>query len=191
MSRRAANQAVTPHLVLLSGGIDSAAALALICEAGSPAAALYVDYGQAAAASEAKASAAVAAYYRVGYQSVGCSGRSFGAGEIRGRNALLVHLALFAFRGDTGVVVIGIHAGTSYRDCSSDFVRLMQQSYDFHTAGQIALSAPFVDHVKGDVVSLALQLGLPLDLTYSCEAGNEPCGRCLSCQDREAILARS
>jgi 7-cyano-7-deazaguanine synthase len=149
-----------------------------------------VDYGQAAAASEARASAAVAAYFGVPNKKVDCRSRSFGAGEIRGRNAFLAHLALMAFPGETGVVVLGIHAGTGYRDCDIAFVKLIQQSYDFHTGGQIALAAPFVSQSKGDVVHLAFSLGLPLDLTYSCEAGNVPCGVCRSCGDREAFVAR-
>lgn len=179
----------TLHIVLLSGGIDSATGLALICQAGSQASALFVDYGQAAALSEARASAALAAHFGVQHQALTCSGRSFGAGEIRGRNAFLVHLAFMAFPNETGVVVIGIHAGTVYRDCSSDFVNLMQQSYDFHAGGRMALVAPFVDYSKADVFNLAVKLELPLELTYSCEAGNEPCGLCLSCLDRGELRA--
>jgi 7-cyano-7-deazaguanine synthase len=191
MSREVATDAPTPHLILLSGGIDSAAALALICQAGSPVSALFVDYGQGAAASEARASAALAVHFGVKRQTLTCSGSNFGAGEIRGRNAFLTHLALMTFQGETGVVVMGIHAGTVYRDCSSDFVDLIQQSYDFHVGGRISLAAPFVDYFKADVFNLALKIGLPVELTYSCEAANEPCGMCVSCCDREELLART
>jgi hypothetical protein len=63
--------------------------LALTLEVGPSASALFVDYGQAAASSEAKASAAIASHFGVDYQSLSCTGRTFGAGEIRGRNAFL------------------------------------------------------------------------------------------------------
>ena len=179
------------HVVLLSGGIDSAAALALTLEGHSPASVLFVDYGQAAAASEARASADIAAHYGVGYERVTCAGRTFGDGEIRGRNALLVHVALITLRTDAGIIVLGIHAGTAYRDCTPAFVDLMQGSYDFHTGGQVSLAAPFLSQVKGDVVNLALRLGVPTDLTYSCEVANQPCGSCLSCRDRKELLART
>jgi 7-cyano-7-deazaguanine synthase len=152
---------------------------------------LFVDYGQAAAASEAGASAAVASHFRVPHQTLMCRGRSFGSGEIRGRNAFLAHLALMTLPGETGIVVLGIHAGTGYRDCSADFVDLIQRSYDFHAAGQIVLSTPLLELTKAGVVGLAMSLRVPLDLTYSCEAANEPCGHCLSCGDREEFVARS
>jgi 7-cyano-7-deazaguanine synthase len=51
------------------------------------------------------------------------------------------------------------------------------------------LLAPFVQWSKADVYSLALRLDVPLGLTHSCEASDEPCGSCRSCVDREALLA--
>jgi 7-cyano-7-deazaguanine synthase len=190
MRREIGTDSAAPHLVLLSGGIDSSAVLALTLEVGTSASALFVDYGQAAASSEAKASAAIAGHFGVEYQSLTCTGQTFGAGEIRGRNAFLVHTALMVLRQTKAVVVLGIHAGTTYRDCSPSFLELMQRSYDFHTGGQVSLAAPLVDQVKGDVVRLASEMGVPVELTYSCEAANEPCGKCLSCRDREELLAR-
>jgi 7-cyano-7-deazaguanine synthase len=190
MRRDIGMDSAATHLVLLSGGIDSSTVLALTLEVGTSTSALFVDYGQAAASSEAKASAAIASHFGVGYQSLRCTGRTFGAGEIRGRNAFLVHTALMTLRQAKAVVVLGIHAGTSYRDCSQSFLELMQRSYDFHTGGQVSLAAPLVDHLKGDVVRLARETGVPVELTYSCEAANEPCGKCLSCRDREELLAR-
>ena len=191
MPRDPGSNARTPQLVLLSGGIDSAAALVLALDSGSTASALFVNYGQAAAISEGRASAALAARYGVKHQTVCCSGQRFGAGEIRGRNAFLAHLALMTYPAETGVIVLGIHAGTGYRDCTFDFVDLIQRSYDFHAGGQIALAAPFINQAKGDVVNLAMKLGLPFELTYSCEAGNAPCGQCRSCRDREVCLDRA
>jgi 7-cyano-7-deazaguanine synthase len=191
MRREIETDSAAPHLVLLSGGIDSSTVLALALEVGISASALFVDYGQAAASSEAKASAAIAGHFGVEYQKLSCTGQTFGAGEIRGRNAFLVHTALMVLRQPKAVVVLGIHAGTTYRDCSPSFLEVMQRSYDFHTGGQVSLAAPLVNQVKGDVVRLASEMGVPFELTYSCEAANEPCGTCLSCRDREELLARS
>src|SRR5947207_1865181 len=73
-----------PHLLLLSGGIDSSAALALaLYNRARTIRALFVDYGQAAAQSEAGASSAIASRFRVQLQPVHIKGWSFGAGEIR------------------------------------------------------------------------------------------------------------
>ena len=176
---------------MLSGGIDSATALALACQGDGHASALFIDFGQAAADAEAAAAVAVAAHYGVPLRALECKGLHFSAGEIRGRNAMLAHLALIAHPGESGLVIIGVHAGTKYRDCSPVFVTVVQQSYDFHTDGRLIISAPFVGHEKSGIFDLARQIGVPLALTYSCEDGNVACGRCLSCRDREALLARA
>jgi 7-cyano-7-deazaguanine synthase len=178
-------------LVLSSGGLDSTTALALACSEGAAVETLFVDYGQGAASAEDRASAAVAGHYGVCRRALRLGDLEFGAGEIRGRNALLLHIALLVFPAERGSVVLGIHAGTPYRDCSPEFVTDMGRSYDFHTAGTIALAAPFVDTDKGGVYSLAADLDVPVALTHSCEQSDVPCGRCLSCQDRLALDARA
>jgi 7-cyano-7-deazaguanine synthase len=52
-------------LVLLSGGIDSAACLDFYLDLGRTPCALFVDYGQLAARAELRAALAVADYYSV------------------------------------------------------------------------------------------------------------------------------
>lgn len=188
-SHMARNNTNRHEVVLLSGGIDSATVLALARQQGAAPVALFVDYGQAAASAEAASSIAIAAHYRSPYRALGFSGLSFGPGEIRGRNAFLAHTALLTFEGSVGVVMIGIHSGTTYKDCSTDFVDLMQRSYDFHTNGAIAFSAPVATRCKSDIYGIAKELGVPIELTYSCEAANQPCTSCLSCRDRGDLLA--
>jgi 7-cyano-7-deazaguanine synthase len=171
-------------LILLSGGIDSTAAVALAVAENHRCRSMFVDYGQAAATAEDSASAAVAAHFGVRRQVLKMTGLAFGAGEIRGRNAFLINAALLGFPAQAGTIVIGIHAGTGYDDCGEAFVALMQQTLDFHTGGAIGLVAPFIHAGKRDVFAIAEDLQVPVDLTFSCEAAAEPCGECLSCRDR-------
>jgi 7-cyano-7-deazaguanine synthase len=111
-------------------------------------------------------------------------------GEIPGRNALLVHLALATAGRDPAVLMLGIHAGTPYRDCTPAFVDAMQASLDFHRDGTLQLAAPFVTWSKSEVYAYARDAAVPLALTYSCEAGTvPPCGACRSCRDRELLDA--
>ena len=153
--------------------------------------ALFVDYGQAPAAAEDRATAAVASHYGIERHRLQLDGLFFGSGEIRARNAFLLHVALLAFPRQTGTIALGIHGGTPYRDCSESFVDTMRRSFDFHTGGAISVSAPFVAMDKTGVFGIARELGVPIDLTHSCEESESPCGACLSCQDREVLLARS
>lgn len=177
-------------LVLLSGGIDSATALALMHTSRVHLSTLFINYGQPAAATEANAASGIAGHYGIPHHELELIGLSFGGGEIRGRNAFLLHLALLASKNQTGLIIIGLHSGTPYRDCSPLFLQLIQDSYDFHTAGTISVAAPFIDRHKSEVFDLAIELQVPLEMTYSCERGTTPCGVCLSCRDREALLAR-
>ncbi|WP_084810594.1 7-cyano-7-deazaguanine synthase [Bradyrhizobium sp. NAS80.1] len=114
--------------------------------------------------------------------------RSYGPGELIGRNAFLIFSAALLGRCDSGGIAIGIHSGTPYYDCSPDFTQkidaLIQQCSD----GRLSVMAPFVHWSKDDVYSYFLSKGIPLKETYSCEAGSSPpCGRCASCLDRARL----
>src|SRR5262245_47735816 len=98
-------------LVLLSGGIDSCATLALCRRRTSLVSALFVDYGQAAVIYEQAAVEQLALHYEVRLTIVRCAGLGqFGGGYIRGRNALLLQLALTAAPFEVGQIAIGLHA---------------------------------------------------------------------------------
>jgi 7-cyano-7-deazaguanine synthase len=174
-------------LVLLSGGIDSAAALALALAEGFTAEALFVDYGQAAAEAERSASRAIANHFGIAWRELNVAGHAFTTGEIRGRNAFLLHSALLVLEWRAALVFIGIHAGTRYRDCDPLFVELVQHSFDYHSGGTVRIAAPFLEWSKLEVYDYAGTTGLPLNLTHSCEAGSAPCGSCRSCLDRRLL----
>ena len=178
-------------LVLASGGVDSSTLLWLSAEQGLRPRALFVDYGQAAAEAEKVAASNVCAGIGAPLRCVRHVGTEFGGGEIRGRNAYLLHTALMEFPTASGVVAMGIHAGTGYPDCSPEFLHIMQRSYEFHTRGAITIAAPFLHWPKQQVFALALQLKLPVAKTYSCESSPTPCGHCSSCLDRCAFEERA
>lgn len=179
-----------PHdVVLLSGGIDSAAALALAIEGDRTVSTLFVDYGQPARIRERRASAEVAEHFHTAHQVLTFAPCRFGPGEIRGRNMFLISSAFMARSPRAGNVIIGIHSGSPYPDCKPDFLRAQQLLLDLQTSGTVGVAAPFIDFSKNEVIEVARRLRVPFRSTYSCEAANEPCGRCLSCVDRESGLA--
>jgi 7-cyano-7-deazaguanine synthase len=182
-------KAASATVVLFSGGVDSATLAAHLLADSLRPELFFVDYGQPSRVAERASARALAAEWSLGLSELTVEGLLPGNGEMVGRNALLTHLAL-AHRPHAEGLYLGIHAGTGYTDCSSEFVELMQRSLDLHTGGQTRISAPFVGMTKADVVALARAAHVPFGLTHSCEVAAEPCGFCPSCTDREALDLR-
>jgi 7-cyano-7-deazaguanine synthase len=175
--------------VLMSGGIDSAACAHLLRSQGMAVDGLFIDHGQAAAEREAGAVSALADHIGITVRRVGVVGSSpCGPCELPGRNAFLIFTALFLSGGRSGLLGLGLHAGTPYYDCSEAFVADIGKLVAEHTDGRVSIAAPFLTWTKKDIYDYFVSSGLPIDATYSCEAGTEPpCGVCASCRDREAL----
>jgi 7-cyano-7-deazaguanine synthase len=149
---------------------------------------LFIDYGQAALARERTASAAVAAHLGIPLRERAIRpAPARGAGELPGRNALLISLGVFELGVEGGLVAIGVHAGTRYYDCSEPFIDSIGRLVQEQTDGRTGVAAPLAAWTKSDVFNAFRSTGLPVAATYSCEAGAEPCGECLSCKDRKAL----
>ena len=75
-------------------------------------------------------------------------------------------------------------------DARREFIQLMNKLILNGTrAGRegfrIEVVNPLIDQTKGDVLKLALELKVPLELTWSCyEDGETPCGKCRGCVGR-------
>lgn len=175
--------------MLLSGGVDSAAAVAFFVERGYHIEAVHFNYGQAAAEMELRAAQTIARHYEIKLKVVGLTASKIkSAGHINGRNAFLLFASLMEFPWNSGGIGVGIHAGTRYFDCTSTFVTRIQQIFDGYTDGRIRVVAPFLSWEKSRIWDFCKAANVPVSLTYSCEAGNaKPCGRCLSCKDLEVL----
>lgn len=180
-------------LVLLSGGIDSSTCLHYYLQMGFRAQALFVDYGQASSKKELRAARSVCGHFRTDLDVLRVTGAARKRdGLISGRNAFLLSLGAMECESKPGIIAIGIHSGTTYRDCSPQFVRQMQAVLNTSTDGSLQIEAPFLRWNKRDIWTFANQHGVPLGLTYSCERGSlQPCGRCASCEDLENLHASS
>jgi 7-cyano-7-deazaguanine synthase len=177
-------------LILLSGGIDSTACLNFYLSRNVRAQCLIIDYGQPSVQSEFQAASRICTHYRVILQKVVCQGFAKKKdGMIQGRNGFLLYAALMEFRKSSGIIAIGVHAGTPYIDCSAEFIKSVQITFDDYTDGRIKIGAPFLEWTKRDIWMYCSQKRVPTQLTYSCEMGNKPCGLCLSCRDRKALHA--
>jgi 7-cyano-7-deazaguanine synthase len=176
-------------LVLLSGGVDSAACAAFYRSQRYNVSALFVEYGQGALRQERRAARQIAKHGAIALSTVEISGLGpFGKGYIPARNALLLTAALSHWQAQKGMIALGIHSGTAYADCSQGFVDAVQRLFDVYTDGRARLTCPFMEWTKLQVWNYCREAGVPVELTYSCERGGDrPCGRCLSCKDRRAL----
>ena|SRR5258708_3613513 len=179
----------TQATVLLSGGLDSIACAHFLQQRGLTVRGLFIDHGQVAARREAAASAALAEWLAIPIEGCALSNtHRLGAGELLGRNAMLIFNALFLSQGVSGLLALGIHAGVPYFDCSEAFIVSAGRLVGELTDGRVSLVAPFIAWTKKDVFDYFMTAGLPLALTYSCESGTDPvCGICASCRDRKAL----
>jgi 7-cyano-7-deazaguanine synthase len=175
-------------IILLSGGIDSSALVNFYQKLGRPILNLFVNYGQPSAQSELRSAKSISNYYSVSLKIINyCPILTKKAGYIPARNAFLLTVALMERNPTVTSVAIGIHTGTNYSDCSELFLSKMQSVYDLYENGKIEISSPFIKLSKSEIYEYCKIENLPFELTYSCEAGNVPCGRCLSCKDRELL----
>jgi 7-cyano-7-deazaguanine synthase len=176
-------------LVLLSGGIDSATCARHLQDQGFDVSCVFINYGQLAAQSEQRAATAIAGVLGIRLSIISISAqRQFGAGEILGRNALLVLAAMTICEVKSGVIGLGIHAGTPYYDCSPAFLASIDRLIAEYSDGRVRVTAPFISWNKKDIFDYYLRAGFPSDIAYSCEAGQvPPCGTCASCRDRRIL----
>ena len=178
-------------VVLLSGGVDSTACIHFYTELKRPTEGLFIDYGQPAAIPELRAAKRVVEYYSIPLRTLALQGvKSKKTGMIMGRNAFLVTVALLESVETNRVIASGIHAGTEYPDCSQLFIERMQAVIDLYREKRLQLASPFITWSKAEIYAYCKESQIPIELTYSCERGGaSPCGKCLSCRDRQMFYA--
>jgi 7-cyano-7-deazaguanine synthase len=178
-------------VVLLSGGMDSAACVDFYQRQGLAVSGLHVSYGQPAASHEVASAKAIARHYGIPLSIISMNGaRPKSDGELLGRNAFLLFAALLELDTSRAMLAVGIHSGTPYYDCSSNFLTTVQSIVDGQCDGRIRVVAPFLKWTKREIWDYCLKYQVPTGLTYSCEKGlDRPCGVCLSCRDLEALRA--
>ncbi|MBO9748710.1 MULTISPECIES: 7-cyano-7-deazaguanine synthase QueC [Xanthomonas] len=206
-------------VVLLSGGMDSAAVIALAQEQGFAVYALSVRYGQRHT-SELDAAARVAAAQGViAHKVVDVDLRSIGGsaltddidvpdagGEgipvtyVPARNTIMLSLALgWAEVIGANDLFCGVNAVdySGYPDCRPEFVRAFEVLANLATKAGVEgaglrVHAPLQFLSKADIVREGVRLGVDFGLTVSCyraDADGRACGHCDACRLRAAGFA--
>ena len=175
-------------VVLLSGGIDSAATLAVYHKKTAIIDAIFVDYGQPSRRSEWEAAQAIAEYYKITIIKIRLGFRPKKTnGEVFFRNALMAMTVGAIIDARPLVIAMGLHSAPYY-DTTQAFVEDLQRIFDGYTDGSVALGMPFLNLTKSEIVKFSRRHRVPISLTYSCERRSAPsCGNCPSCMDRIAL----
>ncbi len=106
------------------------------------------------------------------------------------RNLIFLSVAMgVAEARDADDVYLGINAldYSGYPDCRPEFVASFAATAALATkrgveGRPIPIRTPLVDLTKAGIVALGLEVGAPLELTWSCyRGGARPCGTCDSC----------
>lgn len=190
------------ELLLMSGGVDSAALAALR----RPALALTVVYGQRPAEAEVRASEAVCAALGVRHEMITVGWGSLGSGLLASddpspdeapspewwpyRNQLLLTAgAAVALRANLEAVVFGTVAGDGgrHRDGTAEFMDLADQLLSYQEGG-VRVLAPAVALTT---IELVRKAGVGIDLlgwTHSCHRANLPCAACPGCFKRRSVI---
>ncbi len=199
----------TRAVVLLSGGLDSATALALAREQGLECYTLSLDYGQRHRA-ELEAAAQVSRHlgaveHRVMAIPIGALGGSAltdadidipedgGAGipvtYVPARNTVFLSLALaWAEVLAADVIVIGVTAVdySGYPDCRPEFIEAFQSLAALATkqgveGRPVTIEAPLVALAKAEIIRRGTAAGVSYALTVSCYRADEQGRACGHC----------
>jgi 7-cyano-7-deazaguanine synthase len=196
-------------VVLLSGGLDSATALAVARSRGYRCHALSVDYGQRhhseLAAADAVAHQLGAEAHRVIHLDMGQFGGSaltdpelvvptapsegIPITYVPARNTVMLSLALaWAEVLDADAIFIGVNAVdySGYPDCRPEFVEAFGRMANLATkrgveGRPITIEAPLMDLSKADIIRLGTGLGVDYALTVSCYQADERGRACGLC----------
>lgn len=104
------------------------------------------------------------------------------------RNGIMLSIAAgFAESQEAEGLVIAAHSGDHavYPDCREEFMQSMGDAIRLGTYADIQLIRPFIDVRKEDIAARGHELGVDFSQTWSCYKGGDiHCGRCGTCVER-------
>lgn len=200
-------------VVVLSGGMDSATALAVAVKmfGAENVKTITFNYGSKHNAKENVAAAALAERYGVSNKLISlpfvnelfksdllASGGEVPEGHyaedtmkrtvVPYRNAIMLSIAAgYAASVGGNSLWLGNHAGDHavYPDCREEFTKPFEEALLKGDWNPVRVDRPFEKVSKADIVKAGAALGLPYELTWTCYKGGEKhCGRCGTCVER-------
>jgi 7-cyano-7-deazaguanine synthase len=206
---------------LVSGGMDSCVAAAIASQENEEIAFLHVSYGQRTEARERLAFDNLANHFQVGKRLAASieylkdiGGSSLTDERMKVAEANLAsaniptsyvpfrnsHLLAIATSWAEVISATRIYIGavaedsSGYPDCRPEFYEAFQQTIDVGTRPDtnIEIVTPIIHLRKSEIIRRGLELGAPLELTWSCyQSEDTACGDCDSCALRLRAFAEA
>lgn len=182
--------------VMLSGGLDSAVALWWALDCYDSIKAITVDYNQPHALEILHASQ-IAELTGIEHRIIKVDfPLDFWGLEnhlTRGQACFMTSLAAIDISHDGMDIVEGILKTDLYGDCNRDFLdSLADVLYHPCDRNPIGIATPLrAAEDKTDVIAWGYQMGVPVNLTWTCRDPHEgkPCHKCMQCQQRDSAFS--
>lgn len=197
-------------VILLSGGLDSLVSLGYSREQTdyNVELALTFDYGQKAAEAEVEASGKICKYYGIQHEIIKLdwlkritkttlvtdrevpkegfsTEESAKAVWVPNRNSLFLNIAAcYADSFGYNYILYGANKeeGKTFPDNTEEFRAQISKSFETSTMSHPIVVAPLINCTKNDIVKIAIDNSIPLELVRSCyNSGEKHCGHCESC----------
>jgi 7-cyano-7-deazaguanine synthase len=208
-------------ICLVSGGMDSCVTAAIAHQENQEIAFLHVSYGQRTEARERLAFDNLADHFKVSKrltasieylkhiggssltdERLDVSEANLKSREIPSSYVPFRNSHLLAIATSWGEVIgadriyIGAVAEDSsgYPDCRPEYYEAFQRTIDLGTRPDtnIEIVTPIIQLPKSEIIKRGLELGAPLELTWSCyQSEDVACGRCDSCALRLRAFAQA
>jgi len=200
-------------VVILSGGMDSTLATFIAKNDGYEIIAVHFNYGQRTEQKELESFRAICDYLNIEqryeidipfFTQIGASALTDNTIDIPTggiedgvpvtyvpfRNGIFLSIATaVGEKHKAQALFIGVvqEDSSGYPDCTNSFIEKMEACMDEGTKEDTKLKivTPLVDLSKEEIVTKAIKLNVPLELTWSCYSSQtEACGVCDSCRLR-------
>lgn len=122
------------------------------------------------------------------------SGKTASSVWVPARNMVFTSIATsYAESIGAEVIIVGWDAeeAATFPDNSKEFLNAFNELIKIGSPDNIKIEAPAIDLNKEEIVKLGLDVGAPMELSYSCYAGRDKhCGVCESCMRRKRAFKK-